>query len=133
VKDVNPRTEIVLYTYSPVPTEGSDLFEQVLANGFQFPQKLEDWVSPQWENFDMRKNPLTPWLKPHMINKIKDFEAVLNGFYPTISDIRMSPLKRNIIRLASSVRYKSRFYKKPYELKALQILWKYRQPEIEGM
>lgn len=133
VKAVNPRTEIVLYTYSPVPTEGSELFEQVLANGFNFPQKLEDWVSPQWENFDMRKNPLTPWLKPHMIDKIRDFETVLNAYYPTISDIRMSPLKRNTIRLASSVRYKSRFYKKPYELKALQVLWKYRQPEIEGM
>lgn len=133
VKEVNPRTEVVLYTYSPVPTEGSELFEQVLANGFNFPKKLEDWVSPQWENFDMRKNPLTPWLTPHMIDKIRDFETVLHAYYPTISDIRMSPLKRNTIRLASSVRYKSRFYKKPYELKALQILWKYRQPEIEGM
>ena len=33
VKAVNPRTEIVLYTYSPVPTEGSTLFKQVLAVG----------------------------------------------------------------------------------------------------
>ena len=60
VKSVNPKTEIVLYTYSPVPTEGSELFNEVIANGFRFPQTLEDWISPQWENFDLRKNPLTP-------------------------------------------------------------------------
>jgi anaerobic magnesium-protoporphyrin IX monomethyl ester cyclase len=133
VKEVNPKTEIVLYTYSPVPTLGSELFDQVLANGFSYPRVLDEWVSPQWENFDMRKNPLTPWLKPFMIDKIRDFETVLNGRYPTISDIRMNPMKRNAIRIAASLRYKSGYYKRPYELKALQALWRYRQPEIEGM
>jgi len=133
IKKINPKTEIVIYTYSPVPTEGSELYELVLANGFAFPQKLEDWVSPQWENFDLRKNPLTPWLTPEMINKIKNFETVLNGYYPTISDIRMSRIKRDIIRMFSAIRYKTNFYWKPYELKVLQIMWKYRQPEIEGM
>jgi hypothetical protein len=38
----------------------------------------------------MRKNPLTPWLTPEMIDKIRNFETVLNGYYPTVSDIRMS-------------------------------------------
>ncbi|MBS1502033.1 MAG: cobalamin-dependent protein, partial [Bacteroidetes bacterium] len=66
VKAVNPRTEIVLYTYSPVPTEGSALFKQVQEHGFKYPQTLDDWISPAWENFDMRKNPLTPWLEPEM-------------------------------------------------------------------
>ncbi len=132
IKAVNPKTEIVLYTYSPVPTEGSDLYEQVLAKGFHFPQKLEEWISPQWENFDLRKNPLTPWLTPEMIDKIKNFETVLNGYYPTISDIRMNSVKRNLIRFCASIRYKSSFYWKPYELKVLQMMWKYRQPEIEG-
>ena len=132
IKKANPKTEIVIYTYSPVPTEGSELYEQVLAQGFAFPKKLEDWISPQWENFDLRKNPLTPWLTPEMINKIRNFEVVLNSYYPTISDIRMSYIKRNLIRLFSTIRYKTSFYWKPYELKVLQIMWKYRQPEIEG-
>lgn len=132
IKQINPKTEIIIYTYSPVPTEGSDMYNKVLATGFRFPEKLEDWISPAWENFDLRKNPLTPWLTPEMINKIKDFETVLNGFYPTVSDVRMSNLKRNLIRAVSFFRYKTNFYWKPYELKALQILWKYRQPEIEG-
>src|SRR5436190_19802152 len=44
VKEINPKTEIVMYTYSPVPTEGSELYEMVLSKGFKFPQKLEDWI-----------------------------------------------------------------------------------------
>ena len=132
IKQINPRTEIIIYVYSPVPTEGSDMYNKVLQSGFHFPETLEDWISPHWENFDLRKNPLTPWLTPEMINKIKDLETVLNGYYPTVSDIRLSKFKRSFIRGISYLRYKTGLYWKPYELKALQILWKYRQPEIEG-
>jgi len=132
IKTINPKTEIIIYVYSPVPTEGSDMYNKVLQSGFRFPEKLEDWISPQWENFDLRKNPLTPWLTPEMINKIKDFETVLNGYYPTVSDVRLTGVKRKVLRTLSSLRYKTGFFRKPYELKALQILWKYRQPEIEG-
>ncbi len=132
VKAVNPRTEIVLYTYSPVPTEGSTLYKQVLASGFKYPQTLEDWVSPAWENFDMRKNPLTPWLTPEMIDKIRNFETVLNGVYPTVTDIRLNDLKRRAIKLVAGMRYKVNIYQYPYEIKLLQRLWKYRQPEISG-
>lgn len=132
IKTINPKTEIIIYVYSPVPTEGSEMYNKVLESGFHFPEKLEDWISPQWENFDLRKNPLTPWLTPDMIAKIKDFETVLNSYYPTISDTRLTGLKRKVLRTISSIRYKTGFFNNPYELKALQILWKYRQPEIEG-
>ncbi len=132
VKAINLNTEIIIYTYSPVPTEGSEMYNNVLASGFKFPETLEDWVSPAWENFDLRKNPLTPWLKPYMIDKIKNFETVLNGYFPTESDIRFKKWQKNIIRTWSGLRYHSGFYKLPYEIKALQKIWKYRQPETEG-
>ncbi|MBC8048305.1 MAG: B12-binding domain-containing radical SAM protein, partial [Fimbriimonadaceae bacterium] len=133
IKEINPDTEIIIYVYSPVPTEGSELFNSVKKAGFHFPEKLEDWISPNWENFDLRKNPLTPWLKPYMIDKIKNFETVLNGYYPTVSDIKLSPVKKNIISAISGFRYKMKLYDYPYEIKALQKFWlKYRQPEIEG-
>ena len=32
IKKINPKTEIVLYTYSPVPTPGSELYREVLAS-----------------------------------------------------------------------------------------------------
>ena len=132
IKTINPQTEIIIYVYSPVPTEGSEMYNKVLESGFRFPEKLEDWISPHWESFDLRKNPLTPWLTPEMIDKIKDFETVLNGYYPTVSDIRLTKFKKKFLHTVSSIRYKTGIYKNPYELKALQILWKYRQPEIEG-
>ncbi|EHQ27369.1 B12-binding domain-containing radical SAM protein [Mucilaginibacter paludis] len=132
VKRVNPQTEIVIYTYSPVPTEGSAMYEDVLAQGFKFPATLEDWISPAWESFDLRKNPLTPWLTPEMIDRIRNFETVLNGLYPTVTDIRMNELKRKAIKLMSGIRYKVNLYNYPYEIKLLQKMWKYRQPEIQG-
>ncbi|MFI5151912.1 MAG: B12-binding domain-containing radical SAM protein [Chitinophagales bacterium] len=132
IKFINPKTEIVLYTYSPVPTEGSELYDQVLASGFAYPKRLEDWMSPQWEKFDMRKNPLTPWLQPEMVDRIRNFEIVLNGYFPTVSDIRLNDIKRRIIKWVSGIRYKKNLYKYPYEIKLLHRLWKYRQPEIQG-
>lgn len=132
IKTINPNAEIIIYLFSPVPTEGSELYQQILNAGFHFPEQLEDWISPSWENFDLRKNPLTPWLKPYMIDTIKNFETVLNGYYPTASDFRIKGYKKIILKTISSVRYKLGFYHFPYEIKALHKLWKYRQPEIEG-
>lgn len=132
VKETNPDTEIIIYVYSPVPTEGSEMYKQVLKSGFRFPEKLEDWLNDSWQNFDLRKNPLTPWLTPEMIDKIKNFETVLNGYYPTVSDIRMNSSQRKLIQTVSSIRYKNKWYSYPYEVKVLQKLWKYRQPETEG-
>lgn len=132
IKAINPNAEIIIYLFSPVPTEGSALYQQILDAGFSFPEQLEDWISPSWENFDLRKNPLTPWLKPYMIDTIKNFETVLNGYYPTVSDFRIRGYKKQLLRLASGIRYKTGWYQYPYEIKALHKLWKYRQPETEG-
>jgi radical SAM superfamily enzyme YgiQ (UPF0313 family) len=134
VKAVNPDTEIIIYIYSPVPTEGSELYEKIKKAGFQFPQNLEDWLSPQWEQFDLRRNPLTPWLTPAMVQRIQDFETVLNARYPTISDTKLSRFQRNTMQSIGAWRYRSGWYRFPYEIKALQKFWlRYRQPEREGM
>lgn len=133
IKQINPDTEIIIYTYSPVPTEGSELYESVKAAGFSFPEKLEDWLNPQWENFDLRRNPLTPWLKPYMIDRIQGFETVLNAQYPTASDFKLTSLQKRIIKSISSLRYKYNLFRFPYELKILQKFWlRYRRPETEG-
>ncbi len=133
IKEVNPDTEIIIYVYSPVPTEGSEMYEMVKKSGFKFPVTLEEWLDPAWQNFDLRKNPLTPWLTSEMIDKILGFETVLNAQYPTVSDFKITPLQKNVMRWLSSFRYRSNFFHFPYELKILQRFWlKYRQPEIEG-
>jgi hypothetical protein len=115
-----------------VPTEGSDLYDQITKSGLSFPESLEDWLAPSWENFDLRKTPLTPWLTPKMIDRIRNFETVLNGYYPTASDFRIKGLKKTTLKTLSGWRYKSGVFAYPYEIKAFQKIWKYRQPEIEG-
>jgi len=133
IKEINPQTEIIIYLYSPVPTAGSELFEQVTKAGFRFPANLEDWLNPEWLNFDLRKNPLTPWLKPYMVDKIQGFETVLNARFPTITDTKLTLLQRNWISWFSKLRYQAGIYKYPFELKVLQHFWlRYRRPETEG-
>ena len=134
VKRINPETEIIIYLYSPVPTEGSELYERITRAGFAFPQSLDDWLSPQWESFDLRRNPLTPWLTPAMIDRIHNFETVLHARFPTVSDTKLSRLQRQVMRILAELRYRYNFFHFPYELKVLQKFWlRYRRPEIEGM
>jgi radical SAM superfamily enzyme YgiQ (UPF0313 family) len=133
IKQINPSTEIIIYVFSPVPTEGSELFNQSEGLGFKFPQTLEDWLEPEWEKFDLHRNPLTPWLTPEMVRKIHNFITVLNGYSPTVSDYKLSGLQRRLIKIVSSFRYKHDLLSFPYEIKALQKFWlRYRKPEVEG-
>ena len=67
-----------------------------------------------------------------MVDKIQNFETVLNGYYPTVSDFRVKGAKKKLLRAVSAVRYKNDIYKFPYEIKVLHKLWRYRQPEIQG-
>ncbi len=133
IKKINPNTEIIIYVFSPVPTENSNLLNQSKEMGFEYPQTLEEWLNPSWENFDTHRNPLTPWLTKEMVDKIHDFETVLNGFAPTITDYKLSSFQRRAISMISSLRYKKNIFSFPYEIKALQRFWlKYRRPEVEG-
>jgi anaerobic magnesium-protoporphyrin IX monomethyl ester cyclase len=132
VKRLNPETEIVLYVYSPVHFQDSDLFSASKDHGFRFPETLDEWLLPEWQFHDLRKNPVTPWLTPRIIGRIKNFERVLNGRFPTNSDLRLTKMQRRLLHMASSWRYSLGAYQAPFEIAALQRLFRYRQPEIEG-
>lgn len=134
IKEINPQTEIVIYIYTPVPTEGSDLYLEAESKGFVFPKTLDDWMKEEWLNFDLHREFLTPWLKPEMIRYIHDFETVVHAQYPTVSDYKLSSLQRKTIKMISSIRYQFNIFSYPYELKALMKYWlRYRQPEIQGL
>ncbi len=134
IKSINPQTEIVIYVYTPVPTEGSDLYAESAARGFSFPQTLEEWTREEWLNFDLHREFLTPWLTPEMVRYIHDFETVVHAQYPTVSDYKLSAWQRKMIKAFSSMRYRTNIFSHPYELKALMKYWlRYRQPEIQGL
>lgn len=134
IKAINAGTEIVIYIYTPVPTEGSELYDGSLQKGFHFPATLDEWMQPQWLNFDLHREFLTPWLKPEMIRYIHDFETVVHAQYPTVSDYKLTAIQRKSIKWLSSLRYRKNIFHYPVELKALMKYWlKYRQPEIQGL
>ncbi len=68
-----------------------------------------------------------------MVKRIRNFETVLNAYYPTISDFKLTSFQKKVMRVLSSIRYNKKIYFLPYELKVLQKFWlKYRRPEVEG-
>lgn len=131
IKAVNPAVEVILYTYTPVPAENG-LFDAVSAQGFAFPRTLDAWASDAWTQTMLRRGDSLPWLPPGLKGRIRNFERVLNAYYPTVTDRRLTPMRRAVLRLASGWRYALRVYDAPLELRALQRLMQYQRPETTG-
>ena len=133
IKEINPRSEIVIYVFSPVFFDDADLLKKSQEFGFAFPKRLVDWLEPEWTTFDMRKQPLTPWLNPRHFEQIFNFERVLNARYPTVSDIKLKAWQTRLLKTLGAWRYKLGFYAAPWEIRFIaNRLFRYRQPEIEG-
>lgn len=131
VKQANPETEIVLYMYTPVPLEGT-LYDSARALGFRFPETLDEWVSGAWQGFALRREPLTPWLDAGLRRRVRNFESVLNAYYPTVTDVRLTGPRRAVLRGLSAWRYRAGMYSAPLELKAFHRLVGYQRPETTG-
>jgi hypothetical protein len=131
IKRVNPATEIVLYTYTPVPLEGG-LLDNARKEGFRFPESLDEWATPAWEQLSMRRGDGIPWVHADVRRRVRNFERVINAYYPTITDPRLTRVRRAILRATSAWRYRLRFYEGPLELRALQRLMSYQRPETTG-
>ena len=131
VKQVNPASEIIMYTYTPVPRPG-DLYDAAQASGFHFPATLDEWISPTWLDFSQRHSSQMPWLHERLQRDIRNFQRVLNAYYPTSTDARLTGVWRSLLRGVSAWRYHLRFYEFPLELRALQKLVRYQRPETSG-
>jgi len=131
VKRINPATEIIMYLYTPVPLEGT-LYEEARASGFAFPATLEGWVSEDWLDFAQRRSGTVPWIRPSVQRRIRDFERVLNSYYPTTTMPGLTRPKRALLRAASAWRYHGRIYRCPVELGALHRVVAYQRPETSG-
>ena len=131
LKRVNPATEIILYTYTPVPLEGA-LYGHARREGFRFPETLDEWASPLWQQLSMRRGDGIPWVDGDVRRRVRNFERVINAFYPTITDPKLTTWRRAALKAASGWRYALRFYEAPYELRALHRLMQYQRPETTG-
>jgi len=131
VKSINPAAEIVLYTYTPVPQEG-ELYEAAQHAGFRFPETLDDWAKPEWQQLSMRRGDGIPWIDQTVRRRVRNFERVLNAFYPTVTDPRLTGWRRAMLKAVSTWRYQLEWYDAPYELRALHRLVRYQRPETTG-
>ena len=131
LKRVNPATEVVLYTYTPVPMDGS-LYAEARRLGFAFPRTLEEWASPEWQSLMMRRGDGIPWMDSRVRRHVRNFERVLNAFYPTVTDRRLTPARRLALKAVSAWRYSLGVYGAPFELRALQRAMHYQRPETTG-
>ena len=130
VKRVNPAVEIILYMYTPVPLAG-ELYEQAKASGFRFPETLEGWIDDDWQEFLQRRSAHVPWMHDPLRREVRDFERVLNAYYPTSTDAKLRNW-RWVLRAASAWRYHTRYYQHPFELRVLQKALAYQRPETTG-
>jgi hypothetical protein len=131
IKGINPKAEVIMYLYTPVPMAG-ELFENAKAEGFAFPETLEEWASPEWLNFSQRRSTTMPWIKQTLQQRIHDFERVLNAYYPTSTDAKLTDTWRTLLRSVAAWRYHTRIYRFPLELRAMHRLIAYQRPETSG-
>ncbi|HUE87359.1 MAG TPA: radical SAM protein [Vicinamibacterales bacterium] len=125
IKAANEAAEIILYVYSPV--RGSSSPEK-----FPFPETLDEWVSERWQSFALRRDPQTPWAPRSIRQRVRNFETVLNAYYPTVTDTRLTSRRRKMLRALASWRYHGRIEATPFELNAVQRVFRYQRPETTG-
>ncbi|HEX6507247.1 MAG TPA: radical SAM protein [Chloroflexota bacterium] len=131
LKQMNPRSEIIMYMYTPVPLAG-ELYDQAKAQGFAFPDTLEGWCEPAWEEFSQRRSTTMPWVQDGLRSHVRNFERVLNAYYPTSTNPDLHGLKALVLRTAGSWRWATGRYEYPLELRALHRLFAYQRPETTG-
>ena len=131
LKRLNPHAELVLYMYTPVPIAG-ELLDSAAANGFKFPDTIDEWISRTWQNFSARRGHSLPWIGDPVRRRVRNFERVINAYHPTITDTGLDGPKRSILKALGALRYHTKFYHLPIELHALQRLFRYQRPETAG-
>jgi anaerobic magnesium-protoporphyrin IX monomethyl ester cyclase len=131
IKEINPRSEIILYLYTPTP--GGHMYEEAVKAGFSYPETLDEWVSPEWSSFSRRRNPHTPWIKQGHLDKLNNFETVINARYPTVSDLKIRPWHRRVLQTLGSWRYRLHVYDNPVELRAFFKYISYTRADVAGL
>ncbi len=130
VKQISPKCEISLYLYTPMP--GGALYDEAVAQGFAYPDTLEEWVTERWLRFAGMRDPQTPWLREPDMRLVHDFETVLNAHFPSHTDIKLTRIQRTLLRTISAPRYGLKIYRRPFELRAALARVRYRHPQVEG-
>lgn len=123
IKRINPRAEIIVYVYTPVPASSlpaamrSKVSPQLLdvdGHSVRFPATPEEWTQPKWVDYACHAD--APWLSARLRQRIRDFVTVLGCRFPTVQDTRYSPWSKVPLSVLAAWRYRFRKYDRPWEL-----------------
>jgi hypothetical protein len=73
-----------------------------------------------------------PWIKDDLRRRVRNFERVLNAYYPTSTNPNLRGLKSFVLRAISGWRWATGRYEYPIELRALHRVFAYQRPETTG-
>jgi hypothetical protein len=73
--------------------------------GFVFPETVDMWLQAPWEEFAQHRSSELPWMTKRVRRKVRNFQQVLHAAYPTVTDIRLTPLARLALKSVASWRY----------------------------
>jgi anaerobic magnesium-protoporphyrin IX monomethyl ester cyclase len=131
IKRLDPKAEIIMYHYTPVPQRGA-MYGNVDSQ-ISFPTTPEEWASRKWMDFTLRIDPNTPWLKRKTKQLIDNFEVVISSRWPTVQDIRAPMWSRLLLKSLSAWRYALRVYRFPKELRWAHQFIDLRRPKQESL
>jgi radical SAM superfamily enzyme YgiQ (UPF0313 family) len=141
IKRVYPRTEIMLYIYTPLPPSPHASPSRVPratvplldedGKPLVFPESVEEWSTPRWVNYWCHTD--APWLSERLRRRIADFTTVLGCRFPTITDVRSPPAGKAALRALASWRYRFQKYGNPWELDISQKIIRLHNPRASSL
>jgi anaerobic magnesium-protoporphyrin IX monomethyl ester cyclase len=127
---INPNSQMHPFIYTPVPF--GTIYDQAVEGGLTYPKNLDEWISYEWRQYALRRNPHTPWLTKRLQNKILNFRAVHQSYFPKINDAAVPRWRLVLLRFFSAWRYRLRIHTAAYELRLLLRLLLNPSPKHEG-
>ena len=139
VKRVNPRAEIIVYVYTPLPatsvpdSQRLRLTPLVDVHGAPvvFPRSAEQWTHSPWVDYACHAD--APWISERLRRRIRDFVTVLRCRFPTVQDTRAPGWAKATLSGLASWRYSLRRYDRPWELRASQRFIDLLDPRVSSI
>jgi radical SAM superfamily enzyme YgiQ (UPF0313 family) len=118
LKRANPAMELISYFYTPTPQRSGTYGGVDPLSGT--PDRLEEWIEPEWVDWMTHVNPQTPWLSSAARRRVEDFELVLQSRFPSVHDKRTRPWGKALGSVVARRRWARGLYDDPRLLRAIR-------------